>query len=311
MSKPREQVNRCTLSARAARRGLTCPGVDVQAFSIRPDFPGDATFEPMAEYRYVVDVDDPRAPSEEEWSAMSESQRERVVAALPSEYPRATPPEGDFHFIPKARALDTLSEHYRRTRRRVYLSAELPIYYPAQPIFAPDLIAVRDVEPVERMRWVVTKEGKGIDFALEIHVAGSARKDFTDNVVRFASLGIPEYFALDVTQARLVGWRLPASGARKYEPILPQGGRWSSSVLELDLSLEDGNLRFLHGSAPLLDSRELIAQLSRMVDGAVRRAEEQTQRAEEQTQRAEEQTQRAERFADKLRALGVDPNTFE
>lgn len=265
----------------------------------------------MTQGPYVVNADDPRAPSEEEWAAMSEAERARVVNALPSEYPRATPPEGDPHFITKVRARETLSEHYRRTKRRVYLGSELGVYYPGQPIFAPDLIAVRDVEPGERMSWVVSKEGKGVDLAMEFHVLGSARKDFIDNVVRFAALGIPEYFALDVPKARLVGWRLPSPSARKYEPILPQGGRWPSTVLELDLSLEDGKLRFLIGNAPLLESSELIDRLSRTVDGAMQRAEEQAQRAEEQTQRADEQTQRADRLADKLRALGVDPDAID
>ena len=129
----------------------------------------------MERRRYVVDVLDPRAPSQEIWDALTEADRDRVVATLPSEIPRATPPEGDFHFLPKARALDTLSEFYRRTRRRVYLSAELPVYYPAQPMFAPDLIAVLDVETRQRMSWVVAREGKGVDFALEIPTIATSR----------------------------------------------------------------------------------------------------------------------------------------
>lgn len=265
----------------------------------------------MTRKPYLVNADDPRAPSEEEWATMSESERARVVAALPSEYPRATPPEGDAHFNTKVRVRQTLAEHFRRTKRRVYLGSELGVYYPGQPIFAPDLIAVRAVDPGERMSWVVSKEGRGLDFAMEFHVLGSARKDFTDNVIRFAALGIPEYFALDIPKARLVGFRLPSPSARRYEPILPQGGRWSSTVLELDLSLDDGKLCFLSGNAPLLESSALIDRLSRMVDGAVQRAEEQAQRAEEQAQRAEEQAQRADRLADKLRALGIDPDAVE
>jgi hypothetical protein len=36
---------------------------------------------------YVVDPDDPRAPSEEQWARMSPVERARVVEALPSEVP--------------------------------------------------------------------------------------------------------------------------------------------------------------------------------------------------------------------------------
>ena len=79
----------------------------------------------------------------------------------------------------------------------MYLACELPVYYPGERMFAPDVIAVMDVEPHSRMRWVVSAEGKGLDFALEVHVAGERRKDLERNVERFARLGIREYFLFD------------------------------------------------------------------------------------------------------------------
>jgi Uma2 family endonuclease len=215
----------------------------------------------MGAARFVIDPLDPRAPSREVWAQLSESERRAVVDSLPSELPRALPPEGDPHRIPKSRALEALGEFYRRVRRRVYLSAELPVYYPDEPVFGPDLLAVLDVGTHERPSWVTQHEGKGLDFVLEINVSGNRRKDFEDNVTRYARLQIPEYFAFDVPRARLVGWRLESDTARTYEPIVPQGGRWPSRVLDLDLSLEGGQLRFFHGNAPLLDARELIVRL--------------------------------------------------
>ncbi len=53
--------------------------------------------------------------------------------------------------------------------------------------------------------------------------------------------------------------------------------------------------------APLPDARELIGRLSAMVDDAV-------QRAEEESRRAEEESRRADALAERLRALGVDPD---
>lgn len=246
---------------------------------------------------YVVDPADPRAPTEEIWDRMSEEGRRRVVASLPSELPRALPPEGDAHRVPKKRALEALDEFFRRQGRRVYLGSELPIYYPDEPMFAPDLIAVLDVEPHERDTWVVSHEGRGLDFVLEVHVSGERQKDLEINVERYARLGIPEYFVFLPRKRRLVGYSLPASSARSYEPIVPQGGRWCSTVLGLDLMLEEGRLRFYSGTAPLPDARELIDRLASMVDDAA--------------SRAEEVAQRAERFAAKLRELGVDPDMLE
>jgi len=276
----------------------------------------------MRAARFVVDPLDPRAPSREVWAQLTPSERQTVLDSLPSELPRALPPEGDPHRLPKSRALEALGEFYRRLRRRVYLSAELPVYYPDEPMFAPDLIAVVDVGMHERRSWVTDHEGKGLDFVLEINVSGNRKKDFEDNVTRYAKLQIPEYFAFDVSRGRLAGWRLEPGKDRTYEPIVPQGGRWSSQILDLELSLEGGGLRFFHGNAPLLDARELIVRLSAMVDEALHRAEEEARRAEEEARRAEEEARRAEgearraeeearraeRLAARLRQLGVDPD---
>ncbi|HUH06079.1 MAG TPA: hypothetical protein VML75_29015 [Kofleriaceae bacterium] len=98
-------------------------------------------------------------------------------------------------------------------------------------------------------------------------------------------MSIPEYFAYAPRRQRLVGWRLPSAGARSYDPIAPHEGRWRSALLGLELALEDGRLRFYHGSAALLDATELIARLGAMADAATRRAEQEAQRAEQEAQR--------------------------
>lgn len=252
---------------------------------------------------YILDPGDPRAPSQEVWDQLTPQQRQEVLDTLPSEFPRALPAEGDPHRHAKERAFQVLDEYFRRLQREVYLSSELPVYYPDERMFAPDVIAVLDVPTHERNGWVVSQEGKGLDFVLEIHVAGNWHKDFELNVERFARLGIPEYFAFDHERSRLLGWRLGSGPA--YTPIIPQEGRWSSEILGLDLALDytlgHGRLTFLHGSAELLDGRALVGKLSAMVDDAV-------QRAEQEARRAEEQTRRADRLAARLRELGIDPD---
>ena len=268
--------------------------------------------------RYVLDPDDPRAPPQDVWDAMSELERRRVVASLPSEIPRATPPEGDAHSSPKARAREALDEWFRRRGRSVYLGSELAVYYPDEPVFGPDLIAILDVDPHPRESWLVSQEQRGLDFVLEIHVHGDRKKDFELQVERLARLGVPEYFVYEPLRRRITGHRLPSPGARVFVPIVPQVGRWPSRVLDLDLALDGSGLRFFAGPAPLPDARELIDRLSTMVDGAVQRAEEESKRAEEESKRAEEESKRAEEeskraelLAAKLRALGIDPDSLE
>jgi hypothetical protein len=205
------------------------------------------------------------------------------------------------------RALEALDEYFRRIGRQIYLSSELPVYYPDEAMRAPDLLAVLDVDTHERASWVVSHEKRGLDLVLEVHVSGDAKKDAERNVERYARLQIPEYFMFEPARGRLLGYRL-ARGELAYTPIVPQQGRWPSAVLELDLAVDRGRVRFYHGSAPLPDARELIDRLSTMVDDAVERAEEEARRAEEEARRAEEEARRAERLAARLRELGIDPD---
>ncbi len=238
------------------------------------------------------------------------------MASLPSEFPSASPPEGDLHRLPKNKALEALGEYFRRIKRRVYLSSELPVYYPDERVFAPDVLAVLDVEPTPRDRWVVSAEGRGLDFVLEVALKGDARKDLVRNVERYARLEIPEYFAYEPLTPRLSGFRLERPGS--YAPIVPQGGRWESNVLGLGLSMEGGRIRFFSGSAPLPEAEELIARLGKMVDDIVLREQNllaeldrERERAEAAREHAEAEHERAERLAQRLRELGVDPDADE
>ncbi len=259
----------------------------------------------MATTSYALDLSDPRAPSEEQWAAMSAQERARVVEQLPSEIPRETAPEGDPHRDPKEKALEALREYFRRLRRTGDRSAELPVYYPAERRFAPDIIAVLDVEPQPRNRWVVAHEGKGIDFALEITLEGDRRKDLEENVERYARLGIVEYFILDLKLKRILGYR--AGRTKAYEPVLPQAGRWSSRVLGLDLAVEQGRVRFFAGSAPLPYTEELIARLDTMLDALVKKEQALADELEAMTLLAEQEKAKADRLAEQLRKLGVEP----
>ncbi len=237
----------------------------------------------------AFDPADPRAPSEDEWNRMSVEERRECVAALPSSVPiDLHPPEGDRHTKAKDGPATALQEFFRRVGKKVYISKELATYYPSEPLFCPDVLAVRDVEPHPREKWVVSDEGKGLDFVLEVHVSGNRTKDFETNVRRYARLGIPEYFAFDRGKLRLAGWRLPEPSARTYVPIVPQAGRFPSRVLELDLALEEDRIRFYFGTAPLAEADELIQRLERAVNDVTERAQHEADRAQHEAARADD-----------------------
>lgn len=243
---------------------------------------------------YTLDLADPRAPTQAQWTVMSPAERERVVAMLPARVPLELVPEGDPHRKAKKSALEALDGFFQRTGRRIYLSSEIGVYYPGERRFAPDLLAVLDVEPRDRMTWVVAAEGKGLDFVLEVHVAGGWAKDHVANVERYARLGIHEYIVFDRKQLRLQGYRL-IPGARAYQRLVPQAGFFASEVLGLDLTVEGTKLRFFSGNAPIEDADERIARLGSMVDEVLVHKEEALRHAEELSGQLEhEQRLRAE-----------------
>lgn len=250
---------------------------------------------------YHFDPLDPRAPSEEHWARMSPEERTRVVAALPIVVPeKLQPPEGDFHRKAKARTTDTLDDFFQRIGRKIYVSSELGVYYPDEPLFAPDVFAVLDVEHRDRTNWVVNEEGKGLDLVIEVHYAGDKAKDYKANVERYARLGIHEYFIFDRLRLSLHGYRLAPSDEgqptkrRAYRPILPQGGLFASQVLGLDLTIEGSKLRFFYGMAPVPEAEELVAKLQTIVDGLHARTEEAEQRAATEAERAATEAERAD-----------------
>lgn len=254
----------------------------------------------------------PVTPSLEAWRAMSPAAREahilEVTAAL--EHEKLHCGEGLRHFRTKSGTMTTLGGHFERVGRSILLAAELPVLYPGEPGFAPDLLAVLDVVSPEddpRMCWSVADEGRGLDLVLEILVSGDRNKDLVRNVARYARLGIPEYFVYDRGAQKLYGYRL--SGA-SYRSISPRLGLLSSQILGLSLGILDGRLRFFYGDALVPESAEVLERLERLMSEREReialrerRLEEEIALREEAERQREEAEARAAALAQELAAL--------
>ena len=137
----------------------------------------------------------------------------------------------------------------------------IPVYYPGARRFAPDIFVVFDVPDHDRDSWVVSAEGKGLDFVLEVHAGGDRKKDMVRHPQFYASLGIPEYFVFDRAKVAVHGWRFATPQSLAYTPIVPHLGRYAAQSLGLELGLEQCNLRFFHATARLEQGRELIERL--------------------------------------------------
>ena len=163
-----------------------------------------------------------------------------------------------------------------------------------------------DAGDAERDKWVVSAEGKGLDWVLEVHVGGDRKKDAERNVARYARLGIPEYFLYDRARNRLAAYRLPTHDARTYTAIIPNHGRYESRVLGLEVQVHRDRLRFYAGTALLLESDELVARIQEMADEANRRAEEADQRREEESRLRKEERRLREEAEQEVARLRED-----
>ncbi len=252
--------------------------------------------DPLAHSAAASPAPIPVAPSEAEWRAMSLDERERFLITVNDALgdPLRVMTEGRPHKRAKARVVDMLGLHFKAMGRVIYVAEEMAAVYPGEPTFSPDVLAVLDVEQPEddrRMAWVVVDEGRGLDFVLEVLHRGDRKKDLVDNVERYASLGIAEYFIYDWGKQQLHGYRLEGSDATRYQRIVPQAGRYHSRVLDLDLVLQGGSLRFYQGMGELIGSEELIDRLTGMVESLESKAEQaEAKAAQAQSEAAQAQS---------------------
>lgn len=211
----------------------------------------------------------PIVPSAEAWAALSPEERHEFLLSVQEALQREAEltPEGRPHSFAKMSAATVLGDFFERLGRPIYLACELPVLYPGEAPFAPDLIAVVGVEdpgPADtREGWVVVDEGRGPDLILEILYKGDRDKDLVTNVARYARLEVPEYFVYDRRRQRLYGYRL--GGAGRYVSIPPRGDQLRSTVLGLDLGIEDGQLHFYIGGAQVPETRQLLSRLERLM----------------------------------------------
>jgi hypothetical protein len=115
---------------------------------------------------WTLDPDDPRAPSVEVWERMTEAQRSRVTASLPSEFAATEEclPEGRLHYESVFWTQDSLRTHFDKLGRKIYIGANTAVYYPNERMFSPDVMAVLGVEDDHpRASWSVLEEGKALD----------------------------------------------------------------------------------------------------------------------------------------------------
>ncbi len=160
--------------------------------------------------------------------------------------------ESDFQLVLLIYALDALKAYFQ-SREDVYVAGDMFLYYEEghpKAVVAPDVFVVLGAPKGDRHSYRLWKEPKAPDFVLEITSKSTRSEDQGVKRGVYAFLGVREYWQYDPTGDYL---KPPLKGLRligeNYEPLpagIAEGGELSlhSEVLELDIRLEKGGLRF-------------------------------------------------------------------
>src|SRR5438270_3338684 len=159
---------------------------------------------------------------------------------------------------------------------------------------APDVAVIKGVayQPTTRS-WRVGKSGPAPQIVFEVASEETWKKDLEEKPLRYARMGVQEYFAYDPHEIphprsasrRLFGWQLDQHRqAMKEMPIGARGSLWSPGL---------GSWLVPDGAMLRLYDRSGQLRLTQ---------------TEAEARRAEVEARRAQVFAEKLRSLGVNPD---
>ena len=188
----------------------------------------------------------------------------------------------DFHRRILTRTLQVLDSHFEK-RPEVYVSGDILMYYvegdPRKSV-APDVLVTFGLGKKPRRTYLVWKEGKVPDFAMEFSSESTYRNDLGRKMELYASLGIQDYFLYDAEglylPSPIMGFTL-VDGS--YVPISAgTDGGLHSTALNLDFHAGEVGLGIYDPGAG--------EWVQTPAESAVRRAELAETRAEQEALRA-------------------------
>ncbi len=221
----------------------------------------------------------------------------------------------DLHRRILTRTLAALDAHFK-DMPEVYVSGDILMYYvegdPRKSI-SPDALVAFGLGKKPRRTYLVWKEGKAPDFAMEFSSKSTYRNDLSRKMELYALLGIQDYFLYDVEglylPSSLMGFTLIDGW---YVAISPgTDGSVHSTALGLDFHVDaigvgiydpdaseyfEGDDNFATGNEVGLGIYDPVAGkwLQTPAESATERAEQAETRAQQAETHAEQQTARAQ-----------------
>jgi Uma2 family endonuclease len=198
-----------------------------------------------------------------------------------------------------------------RDRPDVFVAGDLfwyPIEGDPQTRVAPDTLVVFGRPKGDRgsyRQWC--EDGVAPQVVFEILSPGNRASEMQLKLLFYQRHGVEEYYLYDPDLNQLDGWRREEGELRS---IVPMHG-WISPRLGIRFEWTEAGLRLIRPDGRALETYEEVdrrAEAERQrAEAERRRAEGERRRANAEHERADAERQRANRLAEKLRALGVDP----
>ena len=249
-------------------------------------------------------------PTQEQWNLMSEAEKNikeaRIIAALEREFNMMG--ETTLHFDARASASEVLRRYFKDQGKTVFVASDLHSLYPGERAFYPDLLVVFDVPDHHRRSWNVLREGKGLDFVMEILSRETKRKDRVEKLNLYARVGIPEYMIFDPDALSLRGYHLVKN---IYQEMAETDGYCFSKILGLQVRVDGDKIRFsVPEGLEIPFSDELTARLNekigrkdRLIADYARELKALEQVAETERERAEAEKRRADEAEEEIKRL--------
>jgi Uma2 family endonuclease len=129
----------------------------------------------------------------------------------------------------------------------------------------------------------------------EVLSPSNTKREMERKLLLYHSYGVEEYYLYDPDRHQLQGWCRSEDGLLEGIEAMPG---WVSPRLGIRFELGEELQLYRPDGVPFFSFAEINQMLI-----------EERQRTEQERQRAEQESQRADRLAEKLREMGIDPDT--
>lgn len=208
--------------------------------------------------------------------------------------------ESDVHREVMMHAIEGLKDHFL-AEPEVYVTGNLLLYYERgnrSAAVAPDVFVARGVSKERRKSYLLWRERKAPCFVLEVTSESTRDEDLGTKKVKYARLGVEDYFLFDpleeYLEPRFQGLRLVRG---EYQPIRPErDGSLVSRTIGVAFAPQGEFLRMVDVKTgrPLL-SYEDWKEKAQQESAARRAAEARAARAEERVRALAEELDRLRR----------------